>query len=58
MRVIKPEALREAALTGMPITKLSKLLNANRATVRKWIEADGLSADWTRARYKKAAVAA
>lgn len=54
-RIIKPEALREAAMSGMTVMAMSRRFEVNPATVRKWLETDGLLRDWSRRRFKKCA---
>lgn len=58
VRKITPEALREAALMGMTNTDMARKFETNRATVRKWLEIDGLLQEWSHRRFKKCAVAA
>lgn len=58
VRKITPEALREAALAGMTNRDMARKFETNRATVLKWLRADGVFEQWARHRYKKCAVAA
>jgi hypothetical protein len=58
LRKVKPEQLRAAALSGESIAAMSLRFGVNRATIRKWLEADGLLSDWSKRRYKKCAEAA
>jgi hypothetical protein len=51
VRKIDPTSLREAATAGMTIVAMAKKFGAQRATVRKWLEQDGLWMTWWKQRY-------
>ncbi len=57
-RKIAPEALREAVLAGKTVTAMAAEFQVYPATIRKWLEIDGLLSEWRRRRFKKCAVAA
>jgi hypothetical protein len=54
-RKIDPDALRAAALAGKSIVEMSRQFQAQRITVRKWLEQDGIFMLWWRCRYYREA---
>lgn len=54
VRKIDPTDLRSAALSGMSIVAMARRFHAQRATVRKWLERDGLWMTWWKQRYQAA----
>lgn len=50
-RKIDPDALRAAAIAGKSIVEMAKQFRAQRVTVRKWLEQDGIFMLWWKHRY-------